>query len=264
MYSAFTLALLPAVCLCLNGEQYCQNMDMIRNREACQASFCCHWNTEEPGDPSFNGEGRCWSSIGQSRCTDMKREEHKAGDREFEKWMTCSREHCTSPGVYFNDCWAGTPSEPCTCSTGSARVTGNTMMFEGQKYYEYTCCSDGGSDSDTSENCGDCCTNWLAIVIAVSVVIACCSTCWGIFCCWVCKCCCFAPSAQTMTISSQSPVSAQQAVVVGQPVGQLAPGQAVPAVAAPGQAVPTVQATVVQPVTVTVNEENNMVSQATY
>jgi hypothetical protein len=55
----------------IDGESYCENESMLRNEEACMASSCCHWNTWEEGEASFNGEGRCWSSIGQDMCTDI-------------------------------------------------------------------------------------------------------------------------------------------------------------------------------------------------
>merc|ERR1740138_1029879 len=36
----------------------------------------------------------------------------------------CSPAHCTSPnGNAGFDCWAGSPTEPCSCSLGAARVT---------------------------------------------------------------------------------------------------------------------------------------------
>merc|ERR1719285_1018960 len=55
----------------MNGEDYCESSFMLRNEESCKASSCCHWNTWEEGDASFNGEGRCWSDIGTETCTDM-------------------------------------------------------------------------------------------------------------------------------------------------------------------------------------------------
>jgi len=54
-----------------NGEEFCQSNDMIRNGHACQQSSCCHWNTWEHGEPSFHGQGRCWSSIGTQTCHDV-------------------------------------------------------------------------------------------------------------------------------------------------------------------------------------------------
>jgi CCR4-NOT transcriptional regulation complex NOT5 subunit len=55
----------------VNGEDYCESDSMLRNEEGCKASSCCHWNTWEEGEASFNGEGRCWSSIGTAMCTGM-------------------------------------------------------------------------------------------------------------------------------------------------------------------------------------------------
>jgi len=55
----------------MNGEDYCESQFMLRNEESCKASSCCHWNTWEDGEASFNGQGRCWSDIGTETCTDM-------------------------------------------------------------------------------------------------------------------------------------------------------------------------------------------------
>jgi len=69
-------------------------------------------------------------------------------DEEF-----CSSTLCTSPnGLGGYDCWAGTSFEPCTCSSGTAKATGETSEYMGQTYYLYTCCSDG---SGTGEQCGE-------------------------------------------------------------------------------------------------------------
>ena len=66
---------------------------------------------------------------------------------------SCSQSWCTSPteGDDGEDCWAGSPQEACTCSNGAAVTTGDTTYWEGTKYYEYTCCLEGGE----GEECGD-------------------------------------------------------------------------------------------------------------
>ena len=65
---------------------------------------------------------------------------------------TCSSTFCTSPnGLGGYDCWAGSRTEPCTCSAGAAKETGESMQHMGQTYYLYTCCTDG---SGTGEQCG--------------------------------------------------------------------------------------------------------------
>ena len=46
---------------------------MVQNEAECTRSSCCHWNTEEEGDASFDGSGRCWSDIGTDICWDMTR-----------------------------------------------------------------------------------------------------------------------------------------------------------------------------------------------
>merc|ERR550534_502360 len=47
---------------------------MISNESGCKASSCCHWNTWESGAASFDGQGRCWSSIGTNMCDDTSGE----------------------------------------------------------------------------------------------------------------------------------------------------------------------------------------------
>ena len=65
----------------------------------------------------------------------------------------CSSTLCTSPNGWGGyDCWAGSPTEACTCSSGTAKATGETTEYMGQTYYLYTCCSDG---SGTGEQCGE-------------------------------------------------------------------------------------------------------------
>merc|ERR1719506_2071693 len=66
----------------------------------------------------------------------------------------CSGEYCRSPDPWGgHDCWAGSDVERCTCSRGSARMTGGTTYYEGKTYYEYTCCPDDGYNQ--GEECGD-------------------------------------------------------------------------------------------------------------
>jgi len=56
----------------VNGEEYCESDEMISNESGCKSSSCCHWNTWEEGEASFNGKGRCWSSITTDTCYDTK------------------------------------------------------------------------------------------------------------------------------------------------------------------------------------------------
>ncbi len=67
----------------------------------------------------------------------------------------CNTDWCTSPdGKGGYDCWAGSPKEPCTCSEGKAKETGESGKHMGQTYYEYVCCTDG-TNGTTGEHCGD-------------------------------------------------------------------------------------------------------------
>ena len=69
----------------------------------------------------------------------------------------CNAAWCTSSG----GCYAGTPFEGCTCSTGSARLTGQSFVANISEVnsiatlYEYTCCTSG---SNVGEFCAD--YNW--------------------------------------------------------------------------------------------------------
>ena len=50
------------------------------------------------------------------------------------------------------DCWGGASWKGCTCSSGTARLTGQTFDdSNGNVYYEYTCC-DG--DTNVGVECG--------------------------------------------------------------------------------------------------------------
>ena len=67
----------------------------------------------------------------------------------------CSANWCTSPnGVGGFDCWGGSATEGCTCSQGSARVTGRTTVSSGMTYYEYTCCTSENNGPNTGDECG--------------------------------------------------------------------------------------------------------------
>lgn len=82
----------------------------------------------------------------------------------------CDRKYCISPGRPdedgnpTTDCWAGSEIEPCTCSKGTARLTGRTHEEPGNEihkdqeyttYYEYTCCTGEESAKNQGESCGD-------------------------------------------------------------------------------------------------------------
>ena len=82
----------------------------------------------------------------------------------------CSQEWCTSPdGNNGEDCWAGSDSEPCTCSQGEARETGETIEYEGDLYYGYTCCTSGNNEG---EHCGD--YEGGIVVLIVFLLFVCC------------------------------------------------------------------------------------------
>jgi len=74
----------------------------------------------------------------------------------------CTSDWCTSPdGEGGYDCWAGSPTEGCTCEEGKARETGRSIEHEGRTYYGYVCCTtddgttNGTNGTTTGEHCGD-------------------------------------------------------------------------------------------------------------
>jgi hypothetical protein len=71
-------------------------------------------------------------------------------------WAGCTAAQCTSPdGKGGNDCLAGSPWQPCTCSQGLlARLTGPSLVYKDNRFYEYTCCP-SDSPNTAGETCGD-------------------------------------------------------------------------------------------------------------
>ena len=64
------------------------------------------------------------------------RARHEKGGYDDDEY--CSREWCTSEGEEdWDDCWAGTPGERCTCARGEARLTGETYEDDGTTHCEY-------------------------------------------------------------------------------------------------------------------------------
>jgi len=127
------------------------------------------------GDCDDSGPGAEFSScsIG-SDCADCGTRNETAG---------CSQQWCESPSTVdgTSDCWAGSAFEECSCSRGSARETGLTLDYEGDTYYEYTCCTSGGD----GEVCGDYIGHWFGWVILVIVLLIICGV---IVCSYYCCC----------------------------------------------------------------------------
>jgi len=129
---------------------------------------------------------------------------------------------CTSDdGNGGYDCWAGSEHEECTCAQGEAKETGNVLEYEGDTYYEYTCCP-AGTEGTVGEECGDCCIDVGAIIAAiiggvVGGILFC--VCVGVLICYFAKCACFAPPAGAQV----TPGSTQ--VQVAPPQGQVMQAQ---------------------------------------
>ena len=53
------------------------------------------------------------------------------------------------------DCWGGASWKGCTCSSGTARLTGQTFDdSNGNVYYEYTCCDGDTTGTNVGVECG--------------------------------------------------------------------------------------------------------------
>ena len=75
----------------------------------------------------------------------------RAQDEETDL-SSCTATACTSPdGEGGFDCWAGSAIEPCTCSSGDARPTGETQWYFGTLYHEYTCCTNASIAGITNQ-----------------------------------------------------------------------------------------------------------------
>ena len=142
-------------------------------------------------------EGRCYCPR-EDDCSSSN-ENWNAGEGQLYKFTDgfvssiadCSQDWCTSPdGGGGYDCWAGSESEECGCSQGSARETG--ASYPEHDVVDYTCCMSG---DNVGEECGDCCVDYESILIAIiggvvgGVV---CLVCCAIAICYVAKCACFA------------------------------------------------------------------------
>ncbi|CAE8727851.1 unnamed protein product [Polarella glacialis] len=194
-----------------NGDQEYSIMNMLD---------CCgdtgKWADYPPDVGNWNGG--CTFALceipgtGNSTCVPEVKE-------CFDPWNTgaCSMDACTShndPSGF--DCWAGSDVEECSCSQGEAKLTGESGLYKGKMYYEYTCCTDG-SGSGTGAKCADCCIDSWAI-LGITFVWLCggaaCFIAIGVFCRYKMKCCCWHQSAPAVI---QPGVYSAPNVVVGQP-----------------------------------------------
>ena len=83
---------------------------------------------------------------------------------------TCSDDWCESPdGEGGHDCYAGAWNEPCDCTNGGARLSGETVEYKGNTYYKYTCCTGG---SNVGYECGDYSDgHFYGVVVGVPIAI---------------------------------------------------------------------------------------------
>ena len=82
----------------------------------------------------------------------------------------CSDDWCESPdGEGGHDCYAGAWNEPCDCTNGGARLSGETVEYKGNTYYKYTCCTGG---SNVGYECGDYSDgHFYGVVVGVPIAI---------------------------------------------------------------------------------------------
>ena len=114
---------------------------------------CCA-STDFTSDPmTCSNGGEVATLLEQGSCASSKYEYQCCDVSSATAGLTCDNTKCSSPGVVGDDCWAvGGVIEKCTCSSGTARLTGLTLPVNGLTYRHYTCCIDGAGNE--GESCG--------------------------------------------------------------------------------------------------------------
>ena len=113
-------------------------------------------------------------------------------------------------------CWAGAPLEPCTCEDGlKALETGNRIDYQGETYFEYTCCEpdDPLHPEMQGEECGNYDPEALAAIGIIFVLLF-------ITCVGACCCCCMKQrqkQAQAARVVASSSVATNVSVVNTKP-----------------------------------------------
>ena len=137
-------------CFSYSEGQYtcCPNVD-CNNVPADCTNTCLQWAycMAAPDQNCQNAPQSCQSCVQYAQCISPPPPAPVPSSG-------CSTQWCSSPGGASgsNDCWAGSTNEPCSCSRGQARPTGQTTNYQGITYYQYTCCVGG---SNVGEQCGD-------------------------------------------------------------------------------------------------------------
>eukprot|EP00392_Amoebophrya_sp_AT5.2_P004781 g4790.t1 len=101
-----------------------------RGSGSCKAGYKqakTHASTCHSGVSAFT---TCCYDVTALGMTDLELSEH-LGEPALNPALTCSEAWCTSPGVPegTKDCFAGSDTEPCTCSRGEAVQLGETTEF---------------------------------------------------------------------------------------------------------------------------------------
>ena len=89
----------------------------------CTQRACCTGKYGSASD-GLCCEGNIMNDCCRAKCSGANETPGRAESQ-------CSPEYCTSPDPWGgHDCWAGSDVERCTCSRGSARMTGNSEYYE--------------------------------------------------------------------------------------------------------------------------------------
>ena len=181
---------------------------------------------------------------------------HLDEDEDFDHWWTlgqnatqdystCSEKWCTSPALEEgeDDCYAGSAFEPCSCEQGSALTTGLEGEYDGNTYYHYVCCLEGGD----GEVCGDYIGHWFWAVfltifclIVVGSIVGCCV-------CYRKKTCCWSQYGCCAGRYPNSPVSAAPPMAMPMQSGQVVQGTVMEMSAMPQLGVQALEPWKVQP-----------------
>mmetsp|Transcript_12473 Transcript_12473/g.30323 ORF Transcript_12473/g.30323 Transcript_12473/m.30323 type:complete len:235 (-) Transcript_12473:692-1396(-) len=115
---------------CLENNQHDPDCCAQRGSGSCKAGYKqakTHASTCHSGVSAFT---TCCYDVTALGMTDLELSEH-LGEPALNPALTCSEAWCTSPGVPegTKDCFAGSDTEPCTCSRGEAVQLGETTEF---------------------------------------------------------------------------------------------------------------------------------------
>jgi hypothetical protein len=152
----------------------------------CDTSWCTSLDFEGGFDCYVGDIDSCSCSEGSSLLTGNEIEYNgviyleytccdslTSNDDEVCGNYDCITSRCTSPdGKGGDDCFVS-DTESCPCSKGSALLTGYELIYSGETYLQYTCCT-----SPDATDVGKFCVNKqssvaIIIIVCVCLLIAC-------------------------------------------------------------------------------------------